>query len=416
MQRIFIILLATFLGGSILSASETGQTTIFMVSLDGIRPDYVERGETPTFDKLMASGAFSLNVKTVFPTVTFQMHPSIATGTKGRVHGIVGNSFYDTRTRQLYRYAGDHSLLEAEAIWTTATRQGVRTSVLDWVNAHNQQGPYAAAFFSEQYARGISDRERVDRVFETWEKDETLRLIMAYGESPDSEGHRYGPDSPEMERVIATVDSHVAYMYERSKNLWRRTAGENDSFVFILLSDHGMSTVHTLVNLGRATGVDRGDVIRLVTNANLGHIFFDDIEDKAEREARMTAVESALSQHDFIQFWRRENIPPHWQYDHPYRTGDILAVLPTGFTFSFRPEGVTMPVEDAGGPLGMHGYDPRGDPHMNTVIFFSRYPENYGGLNLGAVSTLQIHATVASLLGIEPSELAFPAPMRGVIP
>jgi predicted AlkP superfamily pyrophosphatase or phosphodiesterase len=410
-----IILLLLLYTGTL----QAGQTTVFIVSMDGIRPDYVTRAQTPFLDTIQEKGAFSLDVMTTFPTITFQMHSSMATGTKGRVHGIVANSFYDTRTQTLHRYAGDYALMEAEAIWETATRQGVRVSVLDWVKAHNQQGPNAAAIFGPSYTRGISDEERIDRALDTWEADthETpLRLIMAYGESPDKEGHRYGPDAPELEETMTSIDAYLAGVYYRAQSLWRRTAGTEDSFVFMIVSDHGMAPAHTAVNLGLATGISREDTAHFVTTSNIGHIFFDRFEDPTEREAAMEAVLEKLAGHDFISAWRRHDLPPEWQYDHPYRSGDVVVVMPSGYVFSGRARDVAVPVADVGGPFGMHGYDPRKDPTMKTVFFAHRYPAPYGGLNLGRISTLQLHATLAHLLGIEPASTAFSVPVFGVDP
>lgn len=123
------------------SSAAAGNNTVFIISMDGIRPDYIERSDTLFIDAMRDHGAYSLQVMPVFPSVTFQSHSNIATGTLPQQHGVTLNSFYDRRTREFSRFAGDQALLEAEPIWTTATRQGVRTLVLDWVKAHNQQGP-----------------------------------------------------------------------------------------------------------------------------------------------------------------------------------------------------------------------------------------------------------------------------------
>jgi hypothetical protein len=54
----------------------------------------------------------------------------------------------------------------------------------------------------------------------------------------------------------------------------------------------------------------------------------------------------------------------------------------------------------------MHGYDPVTNPEMLGAAIVWRFPEPIGGLDLGPVHSLQLHATVARLLGIDPAEAA----------
>ncbi len=45
-----------------------------MVSLDGFRPDYLERGLTPTLERLARCGAAPRYMSSVYPTLTFPNH------------------------------------------------------------------------------------------------------------------------------------------------------------------------------------------------------------------------------------------------------------------------------------------------------------------------------------------------------
>jgi len=101
-------------------------------------------------------------------------------------------------------------------------------------------------------------------------------------------------------------------------------------------------------------------------------------------------------------------LPEHWSYAHPTRTGDYVISLDAGYLFSRRPEGVTAPVSEGNGPLGMHGYDPQRYPEMNGLMVLWRYSEPLGGRDLGRVLSLELHASVAALLGIQPAETAMP--------
>ncbi|TVP79179.1 MAG: alkaline phosphatase family protein [Puniceicoccaceae bacterium] len=399
-----------------LQAAPSGQHTIFLISIDGLRPDYMDRAHTPNIDRLRATGAWSMEAVPAFPTLTFSSHTSIATGTKTAAHGVPSNSFYDSRDQRIYRFPGWQRLLEAEPFWTTATRQGVRTLVLDWVLAHEQDNlPYPSAYFGQSYTRGISDTERVARILDTWEADEAdtpLRFMLAYGSAPDSAGHSYGPDSSEVEIAVEEADQLIGFAHERALALWKASnPGPEDDFFFILLSDHGMTHVDYLVHLPRAAGLLDRDDITIVTSGSIGHIFFDFSEGKVTGQ-EIANVVAALNAFDFIDAYRREDLPEKWDYAHPYRTGDIVASLTPGHTFSTRPAEIKLATGSGVGPLGMHGYDPRVDPNMNTILVMNRAGQDLGGIDLGRVELIETHSLVAGLLGIEPSEVARPVTGR----
>ncbi len=386
-----------------------GKSTVFILSLDGWRHDYTDRAATPFIDTFIETGAYSHEVIPNFPSVTFQSHVAIATGAPAAVHGITGNTFYDNRTRQTYRYAGSAALLEAEPIWTTATRQGVRTLVLDWVNSHQQNGPYASAYYLDGYTRGISDRERIGRVLETWKNDEhtdPLRLVLAYGESPDKEGHRFGPDSDRITQTVAALDAYVKEIYKTALSIWKRTREPGDVFYFMLLSDHGMSPITHLVDLAEAAGLQAGDGTVRLTTGTVGHLFFDQIEDPKRRQQQLESAYQKLKKHPFLNVYMRESLPSNWDYHHPYRTGDLVVELHNHHAFRAGLSTVIREVDPDSHFLGTHGYDPDKDRDMHTVLYLQRYPEPLGGISLGTVSLLQIHATIARLLGIEPARTA----------
>jgi hypothetical protein len=398
------------------ASSPQSHHTVFWISVDGLRPDYLERAETPFFDRLKAEGAHSDHIWPVFPSVTFASHVSQATGTKPEVHGITGNSFYDSRTQNIYRYPGDAALLEAEPIWITASRQGIRTSLLDWPLSHNQQGPVTTAYFGQSYTRGISDQDRLNRLLDTWENDDheqPLQLLLGYMESPDSDGHRYGPDAPEVTTAVERVDQILGQAYERAHRIWRNQNPTPDAqLFFILSSDHGMSQVHTLVHPGNLTGLEGRDDLRIMTTGNVGHVHLDRMESDAERETLIEQTLARLTEFDYLQAFRREAIPEDWGLRHPYRTGDILLILDTGYTFSRRPGDIEQSASEGGGPLGMHGYDPAINPEMLTPLIIHRTPDLLGGETFGQAMSIQLHATICQILGIDPAPGAVAEPIE----
>lgn len=413
MLRCPLLAAALLFAGILQGAEDPGRVTVFLFSIDGIRPDYLPRSETPFFDRLMAEGAYSLEVIPPFPSVTFSSHATIATGVLADRHGVTGNSFFDTRTGERHRFAGDQALLEAEPIWTTATRQGIRTLVLDWVKSHNQTGPHATAYFGMAYARNLPDAERVQRVLDTWRQDDPaehgapLRFILAYAESPDTEGHRYGPEAPEIEAVMQEVDALLRHAFEEAKALWQRDAGPNDVLYKIALSDHGMARVDTHIHL--LSHIDLDPRVVFMGGTTMNQFFFHAVEDGAEREALIQQTAAALREIEPLQVHRREELPEHWGFNHPYRTGDLVVTVPVTYAL-FRHDGekIQQPARETGRFFGAHGYDPKDTPEMTTVLLMQRHPQPLGGQQLGPIRLTQVHATVAGLFGIAPAEGADP--------
>ncbi len=393
-------------------AATAGPATVVWISFDGIRPDYLDRAETPAFDKLRRDGAYSLEAEPVFPSLTFSTHVSKATGVLPGAHGVTGNSFYDDRTRRIYRFPGDAALLEAEPIWLNSEKQGVRTAVVDWPLSHNQRGDIRSSYHGEAYPRGLADGERTGRLLEIWENDREeppLRLLMGYGESPDKEGHAHGPDSPEVDKAMAAADALLGSLMERIKTLWEERAGPDAGPLYVIItSDHGMSETHTLVHPGHLSGLEGAEGVTTVTSANIAHFHFDQVSDGDRRREWMEGALEAAAGHDFVRAFRREELPERWNYAHPHRAGDVVMVLDTGYTFSRRPRELTLSAEEVGGPLGMHGYDPAENREMLTPLFIYRHPDPLGGLDLGPVHHLQLHAVVSRLLGIDPVPEAAP--------
>ncbi|MFA9478014.1 alkaline phosphatase family protein [Phycisphaerales bacterium AB-hyl4] len=404
-----------------LMAAEGARATVVWISIDGIRPDYVDRADTPTLDRLMAAGAHTRQLVPVFPSVTFASHISQATGVKVRDHGVPGNAFYDSDRQRVYRYPPFANLLRAEPIWFTATRQGVRTAVLDWPMAHWQENArMQTAHHKQRFDGRLSDRERLEELVETWRGDEheqPLHLLMTWIGDPDRAGHRHGPDAPEVADAFAETDALLSWFVDAIEKQWQATANDGDALYLIISTDHGMSPVHTLVHPYRLVGISRDrEDITVVTTGNVGHIHLDQLEDEGERRAIIAAALAAGDEHDFVRVWQRDDLPDRWQYNHPTRTGDVVMVLDTGYTFSVRPAEVTADVADFGGPLGMHGYDPGEDPNMLGYALFHRWPLPLGGHEIEQVHSLQLHPTVARLLGIEPAAGAGAEPIELALP
>ncbi len=141
---------------------------VVLVSFDGFRPDYLDRFHTPGFERLTARGARADGLVTVFPSVTFPGHYSVATGLYPEAHGIVGNRFYDPLRDDEFDFRddddpGDGSWWGGEPIWVTAERQGMVTAAFFFPGTEAAIGGVRPSHW-RPYDGGVPNAERVAQV------------------------------------------------------------------------------------------------------------------------------------------------------------------------------------------------------------------------------------------------------------
>lgn len=114
-----------------------GKPPLLVMSLDGFRPDYlqrtvnvsgVEEPAAPFISSLARCGVHSPNGMTpVFPSLTFPNHYSIVTGLYPESHGIVSNSFYDPELDASFSLSSPQQTNPTwwlgEPLWYTAKKQ-----------------------------------------------------------------------------------------------------------------------------------------------------------------------------------------------------------------------------------------------------------------------------------------------------
>ena len=113
------------------------EAPLILVSIDGFRVDYIDRGVTPNLSRLAAGGVRAVGMKPAFPSLTFPNHYTLATGLYPDHHGIVHNIFLDPEDGTRYQYndrrtTDDPRWWGGEPIWVGAEKHGVRTATMFW--------------------------------------------------------------------------------------------------------------------------------------------------------------------------------------------------------------------------------------------------------------------------------------------
>ncbi|KAG8724375.1 hypothetical protein FRC09_019483 [Ceratobasidium sp. 395] len=220
--------------------------TVIVMSFDGFRADYLERGLTP---HLLATGDSGLRARWMqpaYPALTFPNHWSIMTGLYPESHGIIANDFVDPVTDEHFIYQRtDHSWNASwwggESMWETARKAGLITANLMWPGPPVTRNGHSPSYFVPFRKDNITLTQKADQILEWIDKpfDQRPQLITMYEPLIDDTGHFDGPDSPKMTESLMDVDlfAHAIRAGLNQRNL--------SSIVDVLfVSDHGMAPTH----------------------------------------------------------------------------------------------------------------------------------------------------------------------------
>lgn len=87
------------------SFSISNHPLILVISFDGFRYDFLNRGLTPNLLNLKTQGVHSTHMRSIFPTKTYPNHHSIATGLYSEQHGVIDNHIFDIKSNKIIQYS-----------------------------------------------------------------------------------------------------------------------------------------------------------------------------------------------------------------------------------------------------------------------------------------------------------------------
>ena len=364
--------------------AENAPTPVILIGIDGFRADYLNRGISPNISAIAAEGT-SAPMRPSFPTKTFPNHYTLVTGKRPDNNGIVGNSMIDPRRPGVMFSLGDPKQSldpfwwdEAEPIWVTAEKQGVRTATMFWpgseVAIHDQRPQDW-----QRFDQAVTGRQWVNAVLDWMRRPADIRprFVTLYFDTVDTAGHRYGPDSAEVNAAIQNVDAEIGYLREGL-----RAMGVNADIVVV--ADHGMRAVDPakvvqladLLPLDSFIMVEGGPYAAIEPAAGTDDIVYD----------------ALLKAHDHMDCRRKKDLPGRLDYGKNPRVAAIICIAEPGWTILAG----DPPYPVSG---GAHGYDNQ-DPDM-LALFAASGPDITGKAK-GTFDNVDIYPLLARLIGIEP--------------
>jgi len=242
MKKIFFIWLL-FLSSSLLTAQP--KPYVLLISFDGFRWDYSNRGITPNLQKMKDNGVWASSLQPTYPSKTFPNHYSIITGEYNDHHGIIANNFTNPFTNKVYKVGDTTSVRNSkwylgEPFWTTAERQGIISASYFWPGSE-QHLSYRHPTYFEIYDHHRQHKISVKGVLNWLQLPAKKRphFITLYFHDTDDAGHKYGPNSAEVNKAIISLDSVIGLLYNGFEKI-----GMKDSVNVIIVSDHGMTEIY----------------------------------------------------------------------------------------------------------------------------------------------------------------------------
>lgn len=374
--------------------AETRTPVVILVSIDGFRPDYLDRGVTPNLNALKADGV-SAAMRPSFPSKTFPNHWTLVTGLVPDHHGIVGNTMIDpARPGETFHLSTDDPWWwnAAEPVWVTAEKAGIRTATEFWPGASiawgstakkDEHGIVAGGVRPEdwhQYEANVTGLQRVAAVLD-WMRRPTAtrpRFVTLYFDTVDSAGHEFGPTASQTTAAVADVDRSIGALVEG-------LAALDQPANLVVVADHGMA----------ATSTDR--VIALDTLAPAADYAVVESGPYASLDpvpGHEAAVDRALiGHHPHMDCWRKRDIPARLHYGTNARIPAILCLAEPGWLVLKTP-----PAKAETG--GNHGYD-NAAPDM-AALFIADGPAFAHDKRLPPFDNVDVAPLLRDLLGLPP--------------
>ncbi len=361
---------------------------MLVVSLDGFRWDYLDRGLTPNLSRLAREGMRAEALIPVFPTKTFPNHYAIVTGRYPAGHGILGNVFFAPDIgRRLMLWdrdaVRDPRFYLAEPIWVTAERQGLLTAPLFWPGSEASIGGVLPSH-ALPYDEAMPDTARVAWLLELLARpgDRAPAFLTLYASMVDDAGHRYGPDAPETRRAIAAADRLIGLLLEGLARIGRQDVN------LVVLSDHGMA----------ATGPDR--VVWLDRYVAADALEADEMSTLLTAWPAMGLEDSvvrALARAPHLSVYRRDELPDRLRLEGR-RIPPIVAIADEGWTIARRTPDEPEPEIS----LGNHGYDDT----LTSVwgIFVARGPAFRRNHEVPPFRNIHVYPLLAEVLGLTTAD------------
>lgn len=406
---------------------------VIMISLDGVYEDDFEKlCSKMAFKELISNGAYSKEVRTIYPTLTYPIHTSIITGVYANKHGVIHNNDLqpgvESNKQSWFWYSNE---VMKRSLFDLAWEKNMRTCSLFWpvtgngkitynipeilaLEGENQSLKILKAGTTNYLLRqeikhskirdGIKQPE-LDK-FTTKVAVDTIinkkpNLLAMHLVAVDYLRHGYGVWSEEAEGALDVYNNSVLEVINATKE-----AGTYNDTIFVITTDHGLVDVDINVYINNILE-NNGFIIR--KNGNIDYnaysqstglgafIYVKDNDEIILNKVRELFIDLSKDEKYGIDkiFTKEElrslNADERYAFAIEAKTG-----------FAFKDDFTEYEIKDQkdfGCKYATHGYSPLKEGYKNVfMISGAGIKSNY---NLGKMSIVDIAPTVAKVLGMD---------------
>ena len=387
--KTFLILITLL----IVTLNAQPQPYVILISFDGFRWDYVNRGITPNLDFIKENGVSASSLRPCFPSKTFPNHLSIITGMYPEHHGIISNNFKDYFNGDFFSMGDTGAVRNAywykgEAFWETAERQGITAASYFWPGSEITL-QYRHSTYFKYYEHTKPYKERINEVIEWLQLSYEKRphFITSYFDATDGAGHNFGPGSNGVNRAIAQLDSILGYFFQKLKeiNLF-------DSTNIIVVSDHGMAEIspEKTVNIEKIL-----EGYKYESGDNGPFMLIEPADNNLEY-----VYKKLKENENHYKVYKREDVPEFYHYSDSPLISKIVIVADNGWGVETNKSLENL---NKYGTKGNHGYDNYWiDMHG---IFYAVGPAFKKNYRVGTVQNIDIYPMLCKIFNLVPNQL-----------
>jgi predicted AlkP superfamily pyrophosphatase or phosphodiesterase len=222
---------------AIAGATDTTATTssrvtdhVVIISLDGLRPDAIEKFGAKTLLRLMREGTYSFSAQTILPSKTLPSHTSMLTGVDADKHGITWNT----------DQTDSHGHVDVPTVFGLAKAMGFQTAAFfSKTKFHHLEAPATLDYVRSPKGGLLTGRfsgARTAQFVEEYLESSAAspNLMFVHIGEPDYAGHVFGWMSRMYGEAVRLADHAVAEILDEAEDRFGR-----GNFTVILTADHG---------------------------------------------------------------------------------------------------------------------------------------------------------------------------------
>ena len=371
----YVFLKAMMLALLVLTSQATyaaKEQTVVLISIDGMRWDYIEKHGAPNLKAMAAKGVRAQKLMPVYPTKTFPNHISIITGLLPVNHGIVDNNFCDkARKNDCYSMGKgmrDSTWVNGIPLWNLAKMQGLKSATYFWPESDARFNGMTPDYYFH-YSKYSEYQGRVDQIIQwlSLPKAQRPRFVASYFSLVDSMGHEFGPDAPQTRDAVKQLDELMGQLQTRLSKL-------EQEINLVIVSDHGMAYVNPEQSIDVSTLPKNDNFIVKNTGPRLLIYAKPAVTSEQIATYKQRLQQAANGRYTVLN----DEQLAGYHYNKGTRVGDI--VVQTNAPAVFTNEGKAM-------YLGTHGYAYTDDMAATLIAVGPAFKQ---GLSLEKVNNLDI--------------------------